>query len=26
VCPKEIPIANIARMYREYIRATLFRR
>jgi succinate dehydrogenase / fumarate reductase, iron-sulfur subunit len=26
VCPKEIPIANIARMYREYLRATLFRR
>ena len=25
VCPKEIPISNIARMTREYIRATLFR-
>src|SRR5258706_7367554 len=24
VCPKEIPISNIARMTREYIRATLF--
>jgi succinate dehydrogenase / fumarate reductase iron-sulfur subunit len=23
VCPKEIPISNIARMTREYIRATL---
>ena len=26
VCPKEIPITNIARMNREYFRATLFRR
>jgi succinate dehydrogenase / fumarate reductase iron-sulfur subunit len=26
VCPKEIPIANIARTYRGSIRATLFRR
>jgi succinate dehydrogenase iron-sulfur subunit len=26
VCPKEIPISNIARMYREYFRATLLRR
>jgi succinate dehydrogenase / fumarate reductase iron-sulfur subunit len=25
VCPKEIPITNIARMNREYIRATLVR-
>ena len=25
VCPKEIPIANIARMNREYVRATLLR-
>jgi succinate dehydrogenase / fumarate reductase iron-sulfur subunit len=25
VCPKEIPISNIARMYREYYRATLLR-
>jgi succinate dehydrogenase / fumarate reductase iron-sulfur subunit len=24
VCPKEIPISNIARMTREYFRATLF--
>ena len=24
VCPKEIPISNIARMTREYTRATLF--
>jgi succinate dehydrogenase / fumarate reductase, iron-sulfur subunit len=24
VCPKEIPISNIARMTREYVRATLF--
>jgi succinate dehydrogenase / fumarate reductase, iron-sulfur subunit len=24
VCPKEIPISNIARMTREYLRATLF--
>ena len=23
VCPKEIPISNIARMTREYMRATL---
>jgi succinate dehydrogenase / fumarate reductase, iron-sulfur subunit len=26
VCPKEIPIANIARMNREYVTATLLRR
>jgi succinate dehydrogenase / fumarate reductase iron-sulfur subunit len=25
VCPKEIPISNIARMTREYLRATLFK-
>ena len=25
VCPKEIPITNIARMNRDYIRATLLR-
>ena len=25
VCPKEIPIGNIARMYREYVKATMLR-